>query len=274
MKKYYLFIALAMVVAMTVSCKNNRKAKTDETVTEVVDAAKTILADDVLETIDEFAKTFTDEAGNVDVQSIIASALTEEEKLVRPEYLLEADDVNNLVTKSQKVRALAFLVAEHPIRKAYGLSTEETSEAIARLMAELNHPTTIDEMNNLTIAEKIRKDYELCRANGELSYFWQFSFCIMTELQCIIANNVDAFYRNLTDEQYQAFHNRFLACRSALLIMEEYDEEVAILMNAYRENRTISDNEGDIVYATKDGVKQHFIKERKAIVNERNSFLK
>lgn len=49
MKKYYLFIALAMVAAMTVSCKNNNKKAKEaaEATAEVVEAAKTILADDV-----------------------------------------------------------------------------------------------------------------------------------------------------------------------------------------------------------------------------------
>ena len=104
----------------SISCKNNKNAENNEATAEVVEAAKTILADDVLATIDEFVQTYVNEAGKIDVAAVISSSLTEEEKLIKPDYLLEAAQANELVTKSQKVNALAvqaelrYLIANNP----------------------------------------------------------------------------------------------------------------------------------------------------------------
>ncbi len=109
-----------MIAGISISCKNNKNAENNEATAEVVEAAKTILADDVLATIDEFVQTYVNEAGKIDVAAVISSSLTEEEKLIKPDYLLEAAQANELVTKSQKVNALAvqaelrYLIANNP----------------------------------------------------------------------------------------------------------------------------------------------------------------
>lgn len=70
---------MAIVAAMTVSCRNNKK--TENAATEAAEAAKTVLADDVLATIDGIAQKYVDEAGKINVTGLIASSLTEEENL-------------------------------------------------------------------------------------------------------------------------------------------------------------------------------------------------
>ena len=232
MKKYYLFIALAMVAAMSVSCKNNKKAEANEADAEVVEAAKTILADDVLATIDEIGKTYIDESGKIDVQKAIASSLTEDEKLIKPDYLLDPAQANDFVTKSQKVAGLAILVTESFVRDAYGMPKDECNEAIARLIADLNDPLSSDD-NDLPFVERVKKSYEQCKENGELAYFWHLMFAFQTEYRYLVANNPEPFFRNITEEQYSAFHDRMHTAIKAIETIAEYDAEVKEAWDAF-----------------------------------------
>lgn len=235
MKKYYLFIALAIVAAMTVSCKNNNKkaAKTAEANAEVVEAAKKILADDVLAKIDELAQSFADEAGKFAPEDIISSALTEEEKLIKPDYLLEASQANEMVTRSQKLNAFAILLIEHHIRVAYGMPTEETDEVLARLVADVNDPVSFDDEMSLTPAEKAKMAYKAHKERGDIASYWQFVLALQTEADYLISRNVDLFFRNLTEDQYASLTKQFNTIISAVRTLAEYDPEVKQAWDAY-----------------------------------------
>ena len=243
MKKYYLFIALAMVAVMNVSRKNNKKAEASEADAEVVEAAKTVLADDVLATIDEFAKIYTDENNFFDVPKFITSCLSEEEKMIKPDYLLDPASTSELITKSQKVAALAILCLEKSIRTAYGMPGEASAEAIERLCAELNYPLANDDFKDLKASDRIRQFYEICKESGELASFWQFNFVVINELAYLISQNPDIFFRNITEEQFATFYTRYKSCYAAVKEIANYDEEVAAALKALEENRCVSSSE-------------------------------
>ena len=216
-----------MVAVMTVSCKNNNKKAKEaaDATAEVVEAAKTILADDVLAKIDGIAQSFVDESGKFNAEAVICSALTEEEKLIKPDYLLEAPQANELVTKTQKMNALAILLMERPIRITYGMPTEEIDEVIARFAAETN-VIVFDEEKNLTPAEKTKRAYEMYKERGDVAVFWQFFLAIQTEVDYLISKNIDVFFRNLTEDQYASLINQFNRVMNAVITIAEYDPEV------------------------------------------------
>ena len=241
MKKYYLFIALAMVAAMSVSCKNNKKAKeASEAAEEVVEAAKTILADDVLATLDEFAQIFIDETGKFNAVDIISSALTEEEKLIKPDYLLEAAQANEMVTKSQKLSALPILIIERPIRIAYGMPIEETDKVIAHFIAEVNYPMSFDDEMNLTPSEKVKKAYEAHKERGDIADYWHYAFAAQAELGYLISRNADVFFRGINEEQFISSTERFLTVINAVKILAEYDPEIKQVWDAVNAGGEIS----------------------------------
>ncbi len=262
MKKTYLFIALAMVAAMSVSCKNNNKAaKNADANAEVVAAAKTILADDVLATIDKLAESFIDETGKFNAVDIISSALTEEEKLIKPDYLLEASQANEMVTKSQKLSALAILIVERPIRIAYGMPTTETDEVMARFVAEVNDPMSFDDEKNLTPSEKAKKAYEAHKERGDIADYWQFALGLQVEASYLISKNTEVFFRNLNEEQYHAFAKRFKAVTDAVRTLAQYDPEVKQAWDAFNDGGEIVT---DLTKETIEYGKNHFIE--KAVV--------
>ena len=265
-----------MVAAMTVSCKNNKKAeKATNATAEVVETAKIILADDVVATLDEIAKPILESSGSAAPESIIASALTEEEKLIKPDYLLEASQANEMVTKSQKLNALAILFVERPIRIAYGMPTEETDKVIAHLAAEVNDPISFDDEMNLTPAEKTKMAYEAHKERGDIADFWQYNFAIQIEISYLISKNTDAFFRNITNEQYDLFTSRYRSSRSAVRVLAEYDEDLASILEFHDANRAAgSDEESDVLFATKESAKQHMVAYKDIFVARRANLLK
>ena len=278
MKKYYLFIALAMVAAMTVSCKNNNKKAKEaaEATEEVVEAAKTILADDVLATLDEIAKPFIDDAGKVEAYRIIADNLTPEEKMVKPDYLMDPSEVDNMITKSQKVNALAVLVIERFIRQAYDMPVEESEAAIARLVADIDIPNVNNgENQDLSIAKKAAENYRLFKERGDLPLFWQFQFALINESAFLISQNPDPFFRNLTEEQYATFNGRIISCYAAVEELAKYDEEVAASLKVFQDNMTVStQEEAEKVYSSLATAKQAIINSKDVIAARRAALLK
>lgn len=276
MKKYYLFIALAMVAAMSVSCKNNKKkAENNGSTEEVVEVAKTILADDVLATIDEYGQIYLDECSNYDIQEFIAAHLTDEEKLVKPDYLLDPAQTNGLVTKSQKFAALAILSAEGTIREAYGMPVEKSVEAHVRLASDINYPFHNNELKDLKTSDKIRRFYEVCKERGELAYFWKLNSAFMTEFLYLMVYNPDLFLNNITDEQWSSFRKRYDSFLSTVRILAKYDEEIASIVNIINETNSVSnDEETSEAFATKESGINKIIENKDKYITRRNALLK
>ncbi len=278
MKKTYLFIALAMVAAMTVSCKNNnKKAKeASDANAEVVAAAKTILADDVLAKIDEIGKPFFDESGKFNFTTIISSHLTEEEKLVKPDYLLDPSEVNNYVTKTQKVNALAILISDRTLMEAYEMPLEEVNDAIARLVAEVGAPITVEGRDNMTVSEKLDAAYKKCKESGDLAFFWQFNFAMMNEFSYLVCQAPDIYYRNISEEQSQAFHKRIVAIRGVLKTLAEYDPEVKLAWETYLKFNTNypDDKVKEEAYKSVEAAKEAQIARKESVAARRAEMLK
>ena len=276
MKKYYLFIALAMVAAMSVSCKNNKKTENNEATEKVVEAAKTILADDVLAKIDEIAKSYIESIEEISFSNIISSLLTAEEKLIKPDYLLDPAVANTLVTKTQKVNALAILLEENEIRRAYEMPVEEANEAIARLTAEVGNSLSVDNPDKKTTSERVSERYNNCKENGELALFWQFQFAVQCELRYLISQNPDMFFRNISEEQFQAFGEQFLTCRDVVETLAEYDPEVKLAWDTYSKFRDSYPDESarHEAYKTAEVAKKTYASKKEAFAARRAEMLK
>jgi len=272
MKRTFQFLALvAISSAMMVSCKNN---KTTEPTPEEIQAQKVALADSVLAQIDAFANNFID--ASTRSFDFVSFELTEEEKLVKPDYLLEPEDANKFVTKSQKVNALAIYIVDLPIRKMYDMPMDETKGVIAKLAAELNHPLTPDDVFDfdVSMSEKVKKEYEVCKERGELAYFWQFHNAILIEIAYVIGQNPELFFSKITEEQWQAFMKRTNEENYAMRELAKYDEEMADVLEIFNKNRVVSsDEEKAKVSASIESEKQFRLANNDKFIAYRNVLL-
>jgi len=236
MKKSYILIALAMVAALSVvSCKCSSN-KSQEPTQEEVQEMKQALADSVLAEIDEIAERYWDAQGK---SSIIQSTiLTDEQKMIKPDYLLDPSVANTLVTKSQKINALAISVVDIAVCKVYDMPYEELQEAAAKLAADLNVPFDVQFSNgNAPLSEKIKATYNACKERGEVSLFWQFENAGIYETNYIISQSPEVYLGKITDEQWQAFYKARHARLDAVAKLAKYDEEMALLAEFSNNNK-------------------------------------
>ena len=276
MKKYSLLIALAMVAVITVSCKN-KNTKSTESIganEEMAESASVILTDELLAVLDENGESLLHDLNMFNVAGHIADQLTEKEKLVKPDYLFDPSEVNNLVKRSQKITALGYLICERPIRIAYGMPLKETDEAIGRLMVELNYSISVNKIEDTPIYDVVKEEYEDYKERGELPFFWQFNFSIVNDALFLISRNSDIFFRNITEDQYKSFINRFISCLKAVSELAKYDPEIAIAFKAFEENKVYATlEEGMKAFGSFDGAKQQLTEARETIAARRSALL-
>jgi len=275
MKKNYILIALAMVAALSmVSCKNNKKsAQTQEPTQEEVQEMKQALADSVLAEIDAFAEEYFDASSKSFKLKMFE--LTDAEKMIKPDYLLDPSVANNLVTRSQKINALAIFVSEQGIRKIYDMPLEETKEVIVKLAAEVNHPSDVDFLtSDVATSEKMKKEYEICKERGELSYFWQFQHAIVVETSYIMTQNPELFFSKITEEQWQAYNKKTNAHNKAIRELAKYDREMADVLELFNQTRVFSsDEEKTVVNTSIESAKQFRITNKDKFIAHRNALL-
>jgi len=274
MKKSYIFIALAMVAGLTtVSCKcSSNKTESQGPTHEEVQEMKQALADTVLAEIDRLAEQYFDASTKTFILKELE--LTDAEKLVKPGYLLDPSAASNFVTKSQKVNALAIYFVELGIRKIYDMPQEETKEAIAKLAVEVNHPIDADFLLGAPTSEKIKKDYEICKERGDLSYFWQFAYAIIVETSYLLVQDPDLFFSKITEEQWQNYRNKYTPVYRAIEELSKYDEEMSALMSIIIKYKAASTkDEARTVETTMESAKQFRIANRDKYIARRNALL-
>jgi len=273
MKKSYIFIALAMVAALSVvSCKCCSK-KSQEPTQEEIQVQKQALADSVLAEIDALADQYAKERSNS--FRIRTFELTEEEKMVKPDYLLDPSEARNFVTKSQKINALAIYAVEYGVRKIYDMPVDEVSEVMAKLATEVNFPIDVKhESSNAPISEKIIKLYEAYKERGESADFWQFQVAIVIENSYIIAQNPELFFSKITEEQWQSKIASGKTWFKAIEELAPYDPEMTQLLERRNKNRTYkSDEERDIHNSSLKSAKEFRIANKDKYIANRNALL-
>jgi len=261
---------VAICSAITVSCKN---AKTTAHTPEEIQQQKQALADSVLADIDALAEQFYDTQS----QSFMFKSmeLTEDEIMVKPDYFLAPSVANTLVTKEQKINALAIYSVELAVRKIYNMPYDDVKECITKLAAELNHPLDVEFLtSDIATSEKIKRAYDICKERGDLAYFWQSQYALMSETSYIISQNPELFYSKITDEQWRTFCSRFCTIEKAVEKLAEYDEEMSQLLEFNNKFEPYaSEEEMDITNQNIETVIQFHITNKDKYIDRRNALL-
>lgn len=276
MKKSFLLISLVLVAALTISCKNTKNAGNNEESFDAaaLEAAKVELADDVLNTLENLAAGYIDAADKMHFDNLLTDNLTEKEKMVTPDYLLDPSVASNMLTRLQKTNALAILVTEYPVRIAYGMPVDPSKEAIAKLVVDLNHPINLDgETSGAPIAERTKQLYENCKERGELNYFWQFAFACQSSLLYLISNNPDKFFNSIDETSYRNFDKHIKTCLEALKIYAQYDAETASILAFWESNGIILSDADYQAVSTKEGARKVFSERKENLAQLRSGLL-
>jgi len=244
MKKSY-FFALGVLLAalLLVSCKNNNKKSEDKALTaEQVQQTKDQMAESVLETVDAIEQEYRKASQNS--FCINQFELTEKEKMVKPDYLLEPQVANTLVTRSQKINALGIYFVEYWFRKLYDMPVEEVQQVIVKLAADVNYPLDVEYAgSDASVSDKLAKEYEACKKAGALAAYWQYRNAVLVETDYLIAQNSRLFFNRITPEQWLSYYMKMTTSVNAIKQLSEYDEEMAAVNQMRIENRVAASDE-------------------------------
>ena len=207
-KVLYAVMAIAVVLSVA-SCKNNNKKQAQEA--EAVDyseaTAEKILADEInvdLANLVESAKKIKPVAF-LKTQKDGKLVLSDKEKKVKPDYLIAPESANDLVTLSQKYRAVGMFTSDKIIAELYEMPTNVFNEAIFKLLKDINDPAleaffTLPPMDIETNREAFATFVDDEYNEGRINFFWEGIAALTVEQVYILSQNIDKFLPAFTDE--------------------------------------------------------------------------
>ena len=208
-KVLYAVLAIAVILSAA-SCKNNKKQQAQQEA-EPVDYSEAtqekILADEInvdLANLVESAKKIKPVAF-LKTQKDGKLVLTDKEKKVKPDYLIAPEAANDLVTLSQKYRAVGMLTSDKIIAELYEMPTNVFNEAIFALLKDINDPAlecffTLPPMDIETNREAFAQFVDDEYNEGRINFFWEGIAALTVEQVYILSQNIDKFLPAFTDE--------------------------------------------------------------------------
>lgn len=239
MKKITVII-LALTLALAPSCKNQKNKKVVKEVekTEISEKEKNLTEElkANLKNLAESAKQLKTIAF-IQKKSDGSFTLTEDEKLVKPDYLVDPAVVDELVTLSQKYRCWTMLGVDKMVCELYDMPVTEYESAIARLIADLNDPAIdsfagIDWNVDETVKAELDKFVDAEYSAGRAPFMWDAVAASLVEQMYVITRNIDLFMPLFDDQSAADFTYNFVTVHERILDLMEFYPEMENLNDA------------------------------------------
>lgn len=162
--------------------------------------------------------------------------LTEKEKMVKPDYLIQPSQVGKLVTLSQKYHVSAMLAVDMVVANLYDMPLVDMKEAMAKLLLDLND----DAFNNFantpwhdleTASDAMVMMIEDEYAAGRENFYWEAVAASFIEQLYVITRDVDKFMPMFTDESVYNFTYNFVYLREGLMTLVSHNPEMESMYN-------------------------------------------
>lgn len=232
MKKLSIFAVTLAAVAFA-ACTGNKTQNEQEGTDSVKAFEQEQIEENIKVQIDSLAAEFgklksvpilKDQNGSV--------VLSDEEKQVKPDYLLSPSAAENAVTLAEKYRTLSALSLDKQIASAYDMPTDEYDEAIAKLSADINDPSfkVLDDVSSAFEASS--KLYDAMEENGRINYFWQMSAAALVEQLYVTTQNTDKFISAFDDSTAESITFRIILLQDAIERLSAYDPDLKPISDA------------------------------------------
>lgn len=152
--------------------------------------------------------------------------LTDEERQVKPNYLLDLSIVETAMTLSEKYRVLSAIEVDREIALLYGLPLDDYDKAIAKLLADINDPSFEVLDSEASIYECSQALYNAMDENGRINFYWQLVSAALVEQLYIVTRNTDKFLASFDDEAASNVSLRIILIQDAINRLTEYDPEL------------------------------------------------
>lgn len=239
MKTYYVLLLAAIIVAAP-SCKNqNKKEKqvsAPETIeqTEISNSEK-MIAEDLAINMEKLLESVKKTKGVLPFvkQGTTNVQLTDKEKMVKPDYLFDPADVDDLQTLVQKYRVFSILSIDKEIARLYGMPTDAYDAAIAKILAEVNDPALKSYVEKVNAGEEagnlldefMTKSYKEGRAN----LYWEAVSAMLVETVFVASRNVNKFIGIFDDQSASDVIYNFICVHEGINSLIQYHPEMESL---------------------------------------------
>lgn len=240
MKKYFILPVVALAILSSCNNGQTNNAQADEDTTAVKSFEQSQIEANIKVTVDSLAAEFAKK----ERMPYFAAAkegkliLSEEDLQVKPDYLISPAATNDLVTLSQKYRAVAMLSVDKVLLDAYKMPTDETEAAIQKLIVDIDDPAFKAFMNDSTdkpYKEKIMEFYSDEEANGRINFFWEAATAMTIEEVFAFTKNKDnGFVESIDDEAASNITYRFAILQNCLEQLKAYAPELESLCTAIK----------------------------------------
>ena len=203
--------------------------------------------------------------------------LTDEEKLVKPTYLLDLSVADETMTLSEEYRSyleryseeyrvLTALQVDREIADLYGLDLSGYDKAIAKLVADINDPSFKVLDDEFSIYENSQKLYDAMNENGRINFFWQIVSASLVEQLYIISQNSEKFLASFDDQAASDISLRIVLIQDAINRLTEYDPELVPVADALEPLTVINAITVDELKEQLAEVKDEIVEARQALI--------
>jgi len=273
MNKYVILSIASIMACAAIACNNQSKKASQGNTKELVEFEKVSLSEEALMTIDKIGQAYLDSASS---EFPLIITLTDEEKALKPDYLMDPSSIDTLITKSQKVNALAYLCVERIVREIYDMPLDEANAAIAKLLMDLGYSVDKEDIKtNPLLSEEVRKQYDIAKKKNELSYFWQFQCAVTFHTDYIIACNPRLYIPKYTENVLMVFNNKIQYVKKATGALAPYDKEMAMLSETIAKWDLLEEKSyWDTAFENESATIQFYLAYKNAIFERRNAMLR
>lgn len=160
--------------------------------------------------------------------------LTDEEKKVKPDYLLSPEIAKEAITLSEKYRVLVALSIDQTIAELYDMDTKAYNEATAQLLSDVNDPGFRIFAENGDVVVESHEIYEAEVQSGRINYFWQAVAASLVEQMYILCQNQEKFLPVFDDDAVANLTLRIALLQDAINRLVEYDPELVEVSEAIK----------------------------------------
>jgi hypothetical protein len=225
-------IAVAFAAMTFAACGGNKGAQTAEQTDSVKSFEQEQIEASIKLQFDSIASELSKLKNLPVVQKDGSIALTDEEKQVKPDYLLDLATAENAMTLSEKYRVLSAIEVDKEVAKLFDMPTDEYDKTIAKLAADINDPSFQAVGDASGIYEAAQELYDAMNENGRINYFWQIVASSLVEQLYVTTQNTDKFIGAFTDDAAANVTFRIILLQDALTRLLQYDPELAPVVEA------------------------------------------
>lgn len=160
--------------------------------------------------------------------------LTEKEKMVKPDYLLDISEVNSFHTLRQKYCGAMVYGVDMNVAELYQMpSAEEYRQTVSKLTVDIDNQALAEfvtggrgQKDAVPYKNAIRKMYDEELARGRVDLFWNMMVASVVEGIFVSTQNIDKFIVCFDDRTAAETTKRISKCREAIEELIPYHPEM------------------------------------------------